>query len=77
MDNTRSACWVVYQSPIRGRAGLTTAVCEQAEWDAMELARPGYHTLVRNGIGSEAEAEMVARNTLSAAVVASAATVTK
>jgi hypothetical protein len=39
------------------------AVCEQNEWDEMERARPGFHTLVRSGITSEAEAEKLARGT--------------
>jgi hypothetical protein len=39
------------------------AVCEQSEWDAMELARPGYHTLVKAHIANEAEAEKLARGT--------------
>jgi hypothetical protein len=38
-----------------------SAVCEQSEWDALELARPGYHTLVRAGIANEGEAEQIAR----------------
>lgn len=37
------------------------SVCEQSEWDAMELAQPGYHTLVRAGITNEPEAEELAR----------------
>ena len=36
---------------------------EQAEWDAMESAQPGYHTLVRSGITNEGEAERLARGT--------------
>jgi hypothetical protein len=39
------------------------AVCAQAEWDAMERARPGYHTLIRSGIKTEREAELLARGT--------------
>jgi len=38
------------------------AVCEQAEWEAMELAKPGFHTLVRAGITNEGEAERLARS---------------
>ena len=37
------------------------AVCERSEWDAMELDRPGYHTLVLGGITSEPDAEKLAR----------------
>jgi hypothetical protein len=38
-----------------------TAVCDQREWDAMETATPGLHTLIRGGILSEGEAEQLAR----------------
>jgi hypothetical protein len=38
-------------------------VCEQREWDALELARPGFHLLVRDGILTEQEAEKLARGT--------------
>lgn len=37
------------------------AVCEQAEWDAMEQAEPGAQRLLRSGVPSEAEAELLAR----------------
>jgi hypothetical protein len=39
------------------------AMCTQSEWDAMELATPGYHTLIQDGIGSENQAEKLARGT--------------
>jgi hypothetical protein len=52
--------WVVYKMNLAGPQG-PNAVCEQAEWDEMERAQPGYHTLIREGIGSEAEAEKLAR----------------
>ena len=55
--------WVVYLMTVWGKASAMNAVCEQGEWDQMELARPGYHTLVRSGIASEAEAELLARGT--------------
>ena len=51
--------WVVYRAS--GAAQGPSGVCEQYEWDAMELARPGQHKLVREGIASEAEAEALAR----------------
>jgi hypothetical protein len=57
---TRLAEWVVYKSQLVGSGG-PNAVCEQWEWDAMTLAEPGRHALVRRGIVSEAEAERVAR----------------
>jgi len=55
--------WVVYLMTLHGKPSGMNAVCEQGEWDAMERGRPGYHTLVRAGITSEAEAERLARGT--------------
>jgi hypothetical protein len=55
--------WVVYLMTLHGKAEGMRAVCEQTEWDAMELARPGYHKLIRQGIASEGEAERLARGT--------------
>jgi hypothetical protein len=55
--------WVVYLMTVKKNAAGMNAVCEQSEWDAMELAKPGLHTLVRSGIASEAEAERLARGT--------------
>jgi hypothetical protein len=60
-DNDTS--WVVYLMTIHNKSSQMKAVCEQGEWDAMELARPGYHTLVQGGITSEGEAERLARGT--------------
>jgi hypothetical protein len=55
--------WVVYLMTVRGDQVPRTAVCEQSEWDAMELARPGFHTLIQSGIATETEAEKLARGT--------------
>src|SRR5262249_32629167 len=44
-------------------AGGRNAVCAQGEWDAMERANPGHHTLVKGGIATEGEAERLARST--------------
>jgi hypothetical protein len=55
--------WVVYRMTLHGKTQQVNAVCEQTEWDEMEAQRPGYHTLVRSGITSEAEAEKLARGT--------------
>jgi hypothetical protein len=55
--------WVVYRMTVKNNADGMNAVCEQGEWDAMELARPGYHTLVKSGITNECEAEKLARGT--------------
>ena len=56
-----TAGWVVYQMPVRGIPEGVRAVCEQREWDAMELAKPGVNTLIRAGITNEGEAERLAR----------------
>jgi hypothetical protein len=53
--------WTVYQMTIHGKPTGRNAVCEQREWDAMELAKPGLHTLVQAGITNEGEAERLAR----------------
>ncbi|HZY87423.1 MAG TPA: hypothetical protein VFE78_21480 [Gemmataceae bacterium] len=63
MTSEKAVSWVVYLMPVKNNAAGMSAVCEQGEWDAMELARPGRHTLVRSGIASEAEAERLARGT--------------
>ena len=54
--------WVVYLMTLHGKKSGMNAVCEQGEWEAMELAQPGRHTLVRAGITNEGEAERQARN---------------
>jgi hypothetical protein len=61
IDNSES--WVVYLMTLHGKPTGMNAVCEQGEWEAMEQAYPGYHTLVRGGISNEAEAEKLARGT--------------
>ena len=55
--------WVVYRMSMDGKTPGINVVCEQAEWDAMELAHPGRHVLVRSGITNEAEAEKLAKGT--------------
>jgi hypothetical protein len=57
-----SISWVVYRMTLRGKMTGMSAVCEQGEWDAMELSYPGHHTLVRAGITNEGEAERLARS---------------
>jgi hypothetical protein len=54
--------WVVYKMTLHGKPLGVNAVCSQGEWEAMELARPGYHTLIRAGIASEGDAERLARD---------------
>jgi hypothetical protein len=57
-----SVLWVVYRMTIHGKPTPMNAVCEQGEWDAMERAQPGRHTLVLAGITNEGEAERLARS---------------
>ena len=57
----KAPTWVVYMMTIHKQTDRFVAVCQQGEWDAMELARPGYHHLIRGGIATEAEAEALAR----------------
>src|SRR4051794_1106703 len=52
--------WVVYLMTGKKTEGIK-AVCEKAEWDAMEKAQPGLHHLIQGGIANEAEAELLAR----------------
>jgi hypothetical protein len=60
--NEKSMLWVVYQMTIHGKPSGIDAVCEQSEWDALERAQPGFHTLVQAGITNEGEAERLARS---------------
>ena len=53
--------WVVYETTLRANPAVMRAVCEQGEWDLMDLARPGRCTLVRSGIPTEREADAIAR----------------
>jgi len=63
LGRARAVTWVVYEVTVRRKRDGARAVCERSEWDAMELARPGHHTLVLGGISSEPEAERLARGT--------------
>ena len=55
--------WVVYRMTLPGNAAGGNVVCEQREWDVLEAERPGFHTLLHMGIGTEQEAERLARGT--------------
>lgn len=66
-DNAES--WVVYLMTIYKQPDGVRAVCEQSEWDAMELARPGHHHLIRGNIATEVEAEIFARRDAPAKIV--------
>ena len=50
-----------YRKTINKHPDGMIAVCEQTEWNEMDLARPGYHTLIRGGFTNECEAEKLAR----------------
>lgn len=63
MEAEKITSWVVYRMTLHNQQEPVNAVCEQGEWEAMELARPGYHKLVQSGIASEGEAEKLARGT--------------
>ncbi|WP_246523440.1 hypothetical protein [Gemmata palustris] len=55
--------WVVYRMTMdKGKVG-GNVVCEQREWDAIEAAQPGLHTLLHTGIKTEKEAERLATGT--------------
>ncbi len=55
--------WVVYRMTRPGTAISGNVVCEQREWDLIEAAQPGYHTLLHSGLQTEQEAEKLARGT--------------
>lgn len=62
-QTVKSIAWVVYRMTLHGNTVGGNVVCEQREWDAIELARPGYHTLLHSGLKTEQEAERLARGT--------------
>jgi hypothetical protein len=68
--------WVVYSMPVKGSREGMRGICEQAEWDAMELAEPGAKTLIQSGITNEGEAERLARGASGAAKTRSKARLT-
>jgi hypothetical protein len=49
----------VYLMTIHKRAERLPAICNQSEWDAMELLRPGYHQLVQSGIATETKLKRI------------------
>jgi hypothetical protein len=60
----KTISWVVYRMIMRVKGETTGmgAVCDQDEWEAMERAQPGRHTLIWSGISNEGEAERLARS---------------
>lgn len=63
MKTPRVESWVVYRVTVRGNPTGMNAVCDAAEWAAMDGARPGVHTLIAAGFASEGAAERAARGT--------------
>ena len=59
----KATLWVVYEIGAAGKDQGMYVVCDQDEWDALELAQPGKHKLIRTGISNEGEAERLARGT--------------
>jgi hypothetical protein len=55
--------WVVYRMTLPKNAVGGNVVCEQREWERIEAAQPGFHTLLHTGIATEQEAEKLARGT--------------
>jgi hypothetical protein len=60
---SRETSWVVYQAVVKGDAPGPKGVCEQAEWEAMERAKPGGTVVIQAGIVDEGVAERLARGT--------------
>ena len=60
MMSKKNETWVVYLMTGKQTNGMK-AVCQESEWDAMEKAKPGEHQLIKRGIASETEAELLAR----------------
>ena len=63
MAQEQAESWVVYLMTLRHHPDGLRAICEQHEWDQMELMNPGHHRLVQDGIATEREAELLARGT--------------
>ena len=59
----KTTLWVVYEIGAGGKDQGMNVVCDQDQWDALELAQPGKHKLIRTGITNEGEAERLARGT--------------
>jgi len=67
MQSVKAGAWVVYSFPLNGNPEAMRAVCDQAEWEALDRSKPGFYTLIRAGITNEGEAERLARGTAGAA----------
>jgi hypothetical protein len=52
--------WVVYESVDGPRTGMKS-VCDEDEWESLTAAKTTNVKLIKKGIGSESEAEKLAR----------------
>jgi hypothetical protein len=65
MRETVDGPFVVFVKTVRRVNGVVmgaNAICDQAEWEAMERSRPGHQPLIRGGIASEVDAERLCRS---------------
>jgi hypothetical protein len=65
MRETIDGPFAVFVKTVRRVNGVmmgANAICDQAEWEAMERDRPGHQQLIRGGIASEADAERLCRS---------------
>jgi hypothetical protein len=53
--------WAVYLMPMKAGQDPVRAVCPQAEWEALDRAKPGHFTLIQGNLSNEGEAERLAR----------------
>jgi hypothetical protein len=61
LKSRRAESWVVYRVGMKNGGEGPVAVCEHPDWAALEQSQPGVHTLLHAGIGTEAEADRIAR----------------
>ena len=61
MRNEPVVTWVVYEKQMPGKSKMTL-MCEQPDWDRLELIQPNFCTIVQSGITNEAVAEQLARS---------------
>ena len=54
--------WVVYESMDGPRLGMKS-VCDEEEWTSLAASKTTAVKLIKKGIGSESEAEKLARGT--------------
>ena len=65
MRPTEDGPFAVFVRTIRRCKGTlvgANAICDQADWEAMERDRPGEQPLIRGGIASEVDAERLCRS---------------